>query len=458
MTLKKVKKSNLSIAIVGRPNVGKSTLFNRLIGERKAVVFPVAGTTRDRVEHTLEINDTFVNLVDTGGLMGGKKKNKSEIQESTEVQAKKGIALADIIIFLVDASQGMTTEDQEVAKILRVSKRNVILVANKCDNQAFEQNTYEFFKLGFGEPLKISAIHRSGIDGLGEEIAIHMKKIKKPKKTARTIKKEADPKTLFVSIIGRPNVGKSSLLNSLLGEDRVVVSDIPGTTRDSTDTEIEYKDHKIVLVDTAGIRRRGKIEQGIENFSFIRTQESIDRSDIVVVLMDATKVATAQDLHVIQMATESRKGVIIGVNKMDLADKEGKESIQRTLGYKCAFIPWAPLHFISAKNKKNIFQIMDSVLEVAKNRTIQIPTHRLNAFLQKTAMKSVPASTGVHKCKFLYGNQISINPPKFYLFFKNAKHLHFSYKRYIENEMRQEFGFYGTPISLTFRENVVKAG
>lgn len=452
MTLQKVKKSNLSIAIVGRPNVGKSTLFNRLIGQRKAVIFPIAGTTRDRLEHTLEINDTEVTLVDTGGLMAGKKKNKSEIQESTEKQAKKGIDLANIIVFLVDASEGLTVEDQAVAKMLRNSKRNIILVANKCDNEALEQNTSDFFKLGLGEPLKISAIHKIGIEDLKEEIAIHMKKIKKPRKVSKPIKKTAE-KTLYVSIIGRPNVGKSSLLNSLLGEERVVVSDVPGTTRDSTDTEIEYKDHKIVLVDTAGIRRRGKIEQGIENFSFMRTQDSIDRSDIVVVLMDATEVAAAQDLHVIQMATESRKGLIIGINKMDLADGEEKESIQRTLGYKCDFIPWAPLHFISAKNKKNIFQIMDSILEVARNREIQIPTPRLNSFLQKTVLKSVPASNGIHKCKFLYGNQVSINPPKFYLFFKNAKHLHFSYKRYIENSLRQEFGFYGTPISLTFREN-----
>lgn len=453
MTLKKIKKTNVSIAIVGRPNVGKSTLFNRLIGERKAVVFPEAGTTRDRIEHQIEINKTLANLVDTGGLMSGKKKNKSEIQESTEKQAKKGIELADIIVFLVDATEGLTPEDQEVARLLRGSKRNVILVANKCDNQKFEQNTFEFFKLGFGEPLMMSAIHNIGLDSLKEELERLVKKIKKPK---IKIKQETDEKKLFVSIIGRPNVGKSSLLNSLLGEERVVVSDVPGTTRDSTDTEIEYKDHKIVLVDTAGIRRRGKIEQGIENFSFIRTQESIDRSDIVIVLMDATEVAAAQDLHVIQMATESRKGLIIGINKMDLADTEQKENIQRILSYKCDFIPWAPLHFISAKNKKNIFQIMDSIIEVAKNREIQIPTSRLNAFMQKTIMKSVPASSGILKCKFFYANQVSINPPKFYLFFKNAKGLHFSYKRYIENEMRKEFGFHGTPISLTFRENSPK--
>jgi len=453
MTLKKIKKTNISIAIVGRPNVGKSTLFNRLIGERKSVVFQEAGTTRDRVEHIIEIGKISVKLVDTGGLMSAKKKNKSEIQESTEKQAKKGIELADIILFLVDASEGLTSEDQDIAKLLRGSKRNVILIANKCDNQKFEQNTYEFFKLGVGEPLMMSVIHKIGITELEEEIERLVKKIKKPKVK---IEKEKNDKSLYVSIIGRPNVGKSSLLNSLLGEERVVVSDVPGTTRDSTDTEIEYKDNKITIVDTAGIRRRGKIEKGIENFSFMRTQESIDRSDIVVVLMDATEVATAQDLHVIQMATEARKGLIIAVNKMDLADTEEKEQIQRTLAYKCDFIPWAPLHFVSAKNKKNIFQIMDSVLEVAKNRETQIPTSRLNAFIQKTILKNVPASTGIIKCKFFYANQVNINPPKFYLFFKNAKHLHFSYKRYIENEMRKEFGFYGTPISLTFRENSSK--
>ncbi|MBT3865148.1 ribosome biogenesis GTPase Der [Candidatus Peregrinibacteria bacterium] len=440
--------SSAAIAIVGRPNVGKSTLFNRLIGSRQAVTAKEAGTTRDRVQHIYNLEGYEVELTDTGGLASGKK---DDLEHDMEKQAKIGIEQSDLIVFVVDTIQSLTAEDFEVANLLRRSKKPVILVANKCDNQNIEENMFNIYELGFGEPVLVSAIHKVGIDILEDTMVANLKKLKIKKKTKAKIKAEEESDNLKISIVGRPNAGKSSLLNGFLGEERVIVSDIPGTTRDSTDTVIEYENEEITLTDTAGLRRRGKIEKGIEKFSSLRCKDSIERSDVSVILLDATEPVTAQDLHIIELILKEKKGLIIAVNKVDLSNENEKEYILRKLRRKCDFIPWAPLVFISAKNKKNIFKILDLALEIKASRETEISTSKINSFLKKTTLKHLPAA-GKSIAKYFYGNQAGTNPPRFMLFFKNAGKLHFSYRRYIENEMRKEFGFEGTPISLTFRE------
>jgi GTPase len=443
--------TNAKIAIVGRPNVGKSTLFNRLIGKRLAVTAKEAGTTRDRVQQTFDINGYETELIDTGGLQIGKKK---DIEADVEKQAQIAIEEADVILFIVDTIESLTSDDFAIADILRRSEKNIILVANKCDHPNIDEKVYNIYELGFGEPIQISAIHKIGIDNLTGEIVANFKELKIKKK--RSKKSAQTQETLNISILGRPNAGKSSLLNSLLGKERVIVSDIPGTTRDTTDTEIEYKNTRIKLIDTAGIRRRGKVQKGIERFSIIRCKDAMERSDISIIVLDAEEPVTAQDLHVIEFALKEKNGIIIAVNKSDLLDGDEKESILRKLKHKCDFLPWASTIFISAKNKKNIFNLLDIALEIKENRTKEISTSKLNNFLQRTILKHLPTSTGRLKSKLFYGNQAGVNPPKFIIFFKNAKKLHFSYKRYIENELRKEFGFDGTPISISFRETTSK--
>lgn len=457
------------ITIVGRPNVGKSTLFNRLIGKRLAVISEEPGTTRDRIQYDMDINGYNVELIDTGGLYTGKKE---DLAAETEKQAKIGIEKANIILFVIDAIEDLTADDLDIASILRKSKKEIILVANKCDNLEIENSIYTLYKLGLGDPIQVSSIHKIGVDTLLNEIAQRLKKLKFKKgassknpprnfsgnsKNSINNSQKQVSKDLKISIVGRPNVGKSSLLNSLLGEERVIVSDIPGTTRDTTNTEINYKDNKITLIDTAGIRKRGRIQRGIEKFSIIRCKEAIIESDVAIILLDATEVATSQDLHVIELVLKERKGVILAINKSDLLKSETeKERILRLLKYKCDFLPWASVVFISAKNKKNIFKLLDLALEIQKTRTTEISTHKLNSFLQKIVTAHTPASTGISKTKLFYGSQTGINPPKFTLFFSHVKYLHFSYKRYLENEMRKEFGMQGTPISITFRESPSK--
>jgi len=284
--------------------VGKSTLFNRLIGKKMAITAEEAGTTRDRVQETFDLDGYTIELIDTGGLQTGKKES---LEIDTEKQAKIGIEMADIVLFLVDTIQNLTSDDFLVADLLRRSNKPTILVANKCDNPKIEDNVYPLYKLGFGDPIQVSSIHKMGLDSLEERMTETLKKLKIKKQKATT----RDENILNLAIIGRPNVGKSSLVNSLIGEERMIVSEIPGTTRDSTDTLIEYKDNKISLIDTAGLRKRGRITRGIEKFSTLRAKESVEKSDVVVVMIDATEPATSQDLHVIEIALKEKKGIIL---------------------------------------------------------------------------------------------------------------------------------------------------
>jgi len=436
---------------VGRPNVGKSTLFNRLIGKRHAVVSDIAGTTRDRISQQFECHDYHTLLIDTGGLESGKQEN---IEADIQTQAKIAIEDADVIVFVIDGSKDLTPDDFAAADILRKSKKPSILIANKCDNQQIiEENVYNLYELGFGEPIKISAIHKMGIEEVKSIIAKNLKELKF--KTG--IKKKEEDRT-NICILGKPNAGKSSLVNALTGSEKTIVSNIPGTTRDAIDTEIEYKENKFNLIDTAGLRRRGKIEKGIERFSAMRCIQAIERSDVVVLLIDGNAGITSQDCHIVQYALEKEKGLMIAINKIDLLDKgeETRKYIIRRLRRKFAFIPWATIIFISAKNKRNTYQILEQSLEIMEERKKRISTAEFNGFMKKTTQKHLPASRKMQKPKFMYGSQVDSQPPKFLLFFKNAANLHFSYPRYLENEIRKEYGFNGTAINISFKSKAYK--
>ncbi len=435
-----------TIAIVGRPNVGKSTLFNRIIGKRQAVVANEAGTTRDRISASLEIDDFRLNLIDTGGIESDKREN---IEADVQAQAKLAINDADLIYFIVDISQELTVDDFAAADILRRSEKPVLIIANKADNPDLNNKAFNFYELGFGEPIMVSAIHKVGIDELQNVTIKEVKKLGfKPVSEKRDENYHAS-----ICFLGKPNAGKSSLVNALIGGEKVIVSEIPGTTRDSTDTELTFQDKRYNLIDTAGLKRPGRTKVGIEKFSAIRSLSSIERSDVVVLLIDGDRGLSKQDLHIAEHALEARKGLVIAVNKLDLIERDERlrDRITNRLMRKFSFVPWAAIIFISAKNKKNIFKIFDLVDEIMIEREKRIPTAELNSFMQKITQKHLPASRKIRKPKFMYASQVDTSPPKFVLFFKNPGDLHFSYPRYLENELRKEYGFNGTCIELKFK-------
>lgn len=439
------------IAIVGRPNVGKSTLFNRLIGKRLAVIATEAGTTRDRIYQNMQMGDYEVTIVDTGGLEYGKKES---IEADMYAQAQLAIQEADIIYFVVDASQPLTVDDYSAADILRKSKKKPILIANKCDNHESEERLTDLYKLGFDKPLEVSAIHNSGIDELIHLTINRIKEIGFKKPTHEITEESEDIKICF---LGKPNVGKSSLVNALLGQNRVIVSDIPGTTRDATHTHITYEDQKFTLIDTAGLRRRGKIEKGIEKFSSLRCFHALDQSDIALLVLDFGEKISKQDMHIAEFILQAKKGVIIVINKIDLAeDEKEKDRYVSMIQKKFVFLPWAPLILVSALNRKNIKKIFDLSKQIMEQRNIRIPTGRLNSFIKKITYKHVPSGTKRIKPKILYVTQSGINPPEFVLFVNDASSFHFSYRRYVENELRKEFGFDGTAVKIVYRNRKEK--
>jgi GTPase len=435
-----------TIAIVGRPNVGKSTLFNRLIGKRHAVVANEAGTTRDRIAHHFRCNGLYTLLVDTGGLEHGDQEN---IEADIQTQAQIAIEDADLILFLTDVSQELTVDDFAAVDILRRTDKPVMLIANKADNIQLEDQAYNLFELGFGEPIKISAIHKHGIEELTSRIEKELKNLGFKGDNAPSI----DQSVTHICILGKPNAGKSSLVNAILNEEKVIVSEIEGTTRDATDTLFTYKDVEYNLIDTAGLKRPGKTKRGVEKFSSLRGIQAAERSDIVVLLIDGHKGITAQDCHIAEHALEHQKGLIITINKIDLLEsgEEMRNKIISKLRRRFAFVPWAPILFISAKNKKNTYQIFELAQKIIHERKKRIKTAEFNTFLQKITQKHLPASRKIRKPKFFYGSQVDISPPKFLLFFRNAADLHFSYPRYLENEIRKEYGFNGTSINLRFK-------
>ena len=448
------------IAIVGRPNVGKSTLFNRLIGKRYAVVAKEAGTTRDRITQKFKLHGNEILLVDTGGVQHGELEN---IEAKVQLQAKHAIEEADLILFVVDISQELTADDFSAADTLRKSKKPIILAANKSDNKSLEENVYNFYELGFGDPMQISAIHTMGIEKLKDKIFSTLK-VFAPRTSLTTspafggvseIEIKNDSANPNICILGKPNVGKSSLVNALLGSEKVIVSEIPGTTRDIVDIEITYNDKTYNLIDTAGLKKPGQIKRGIEKFSSIRCLGAITKSDVVVLLIDSQTGITNQDCHIAQKVLENKKGLILAVNKTDLIEsEEEKDRMLMRLKRKFEFVPWAPVVLISAKDKENIFEIFSLTEKILIEQNKRISTNELNSFLQKITRKHLPASAKFKKPKFLYATQVETSPPKFVLFFKHPENLHFSYPRYLENEIRKEYGFIGTAINLKFKGKV----
>jgi len=430
------------IALIGRPNTGKSTLFNRIIGKKHAIIANEAGTTRDRVYMHTNIGKNRVILVDTGGLSFN-----DEIDFETEIKAqtKLAIAEADLILFVTDSSQPLTASDQEAAILLRKTNKPVIIVANKSDHSAAQSHINELYALGFSEPIAISAIHNTGIADLETNILKHLPKMTKAE--------PENPNKIKIGFIGKPNVGKSSLVNKLLGREQVMVSDVSGTTRDSTYIDFTYNDQEYTFVDTAGIRRRGK-RTGIEKFSVMRTIRPIESIDIALLIIDGTEGLVKQDMHVSEYILEAHKGLIIIVNKADQIKPEEKNRLLRYLQAKMQYAYWAPVIFTSAKTGSNITKILEVAKEAFEQQQQHINTSELNLYIKKATLKQPPQSHAIQKPKILFVTQAASKPPTFVFFCKNAENMHFSYKRYLENQIRERYSFTGSSIKLIFRDNV----
>ncbi len=457
------------VAIVGRPNVGKSTFFNRMLGERVAIVENLPGTTRDRIYGDTDWNGREFTLIDTGGLeLGpdipvgqvGLDGQPGDIMKRVQAQAELAIEEADVIVFMVDARSGITAADEEVADMLRRTKKPVILAANKADNARLRQDAVEFYSLGIGEPIVLSSIQGTGTGDLLDLIVDAL--------PPEEEKPEEEEEITRIAIIGRPNVGKSSLLNAILGFQRSIVSEVPGTTRDAIDSEFEYKGKKLVLIDTAGIRRRGRVGPGVEKYSVLRATRAVDRCDVALLVVDASEGLAAQDTHIAGEIQEKTKGVVVIVNKWDLAQaqrreaREGKEprpdeEIESAERYRkiiaegLKFIPYAPIVFASAKTGYHVQSLLDTVLNIAEMRYLRVPTSRLNEVVQEAVRRHNPTVFRGKVLKIYYATQTRVNPPTFVFFVNDPQAVHFSYERYLENQLRTAFSFRGTGIRLQFR-------
>ncbi len=434
------------VAIVGRPNVGKSTLFNRLIGERRAIVEDEPGTTRDRVYGTTDWGGVEFTVIDTGGLQDDREveaETSAQIAHATRNQAHLAIGEADVIVFMVDAKSGLNAGDREVADLLRRADKPTILVANKAENTERRDSAYEFYELGLGDPIAISSYHGSGTGDLLDRVVEALPEAE--------IEEESEGPA--IAIVGRPNVGKSRLLNALLGQERSIVSDVPGTTRDSHDTVLMWAGQPVTLIDTAGIRRRGRIDRGIEQYSVLRSMRAIDRADVVLLVIDATEGFTAQDLHIAGYISEQKKGVVVVVNKWDLIEKESTtmDEYRQQAREALDFMPYASLVFVSAKLGQRVQQVIDTALSVVAERHKRVPTAALNKMLKDAVAAHPPPSRPGKWLKFFYATQADVSPPTFIIFMNDPTQIHFSYRRYLENKLREMFGFNGTAIRMSFR-------
>lgn len=429
------------VAIVGRPNVGKSTLFNRLIGERRAVTHELPGTTRDRLYGKADWNGREFSLVDTGGIGVGLA---DALLPEVIGQAEEAIREADVIIFLVDAQGGATAADLEVAELLRRANKPVVLAANKVENRRSELASNEFYQLGLGDPLPLSALQGLGTGDLLDAISERL--------PALEAQAAESTEAVSIAIVGRPNVGKSSLLNAIAGERRSIVDDRPGTTRDSVDTLVQHEGQSILLIDTAGIRRRGRIEQGVEKFSVLRAMRSIERADVAALLIDAVEGITAQDTHLAGYTEEAGKGLIVAVNKWDLIEKDGHTADDFTAQLRRAldFVPYAPTAFISALTGQRVRKVLDLSLEIQNERRKRVATAALNNLVHEVSAAHRVSLRG-RPLKFFYAAQVEIAPPTFVFFVNDPAMVHFSYRRYLENKLRAAFGFNGTAIRLVFK-------
>ncbi len=444
-------KQKALIALVGRPNVGKSTLFNRIVGRRMAVVSDMAGTTRDRLYAESEWNGVAFTLVDTGGIEVTQGWHTEPLSEDSarflpmiRHQASTAIQDADVIIQVVDGGKGITAADQEVADILRRSKKPIMIAANKLESIKLWDTAYEFYELALGEVFPISALHGSGTGDLLDAVVHAIPQVEPA---------DAEDEAIKIAILGRPNAGKSTLLNKLIGEERAIVSPIAGTTRDATDTQLKWHGQAFTLIDTAGIRRRGKIDPGIEKYSVLRAIKALQRADIALLLIDAVEGITAQDAHIAGMLAEESSGVIVLVNKWDAVEKDTFtiNDFEALIRQELNFLPYAPLLFISAKTGQRVNKILPTVLEVNEARYQRVPTAALNKMLRDAVTKHPPPSKGGKRVKFFYATQPSVAPPLFVFFVNKPEWVNFSYRRFLENRLRETFPYPGSPIRLVFR-------
>ena len=434
------------VAIVGRPNVGKSTLFNVLAGEKISIVQDTPGVTRDRIYADINWLDYNFTLIDTGGI---EPESDNIILKSMREQAEIAIETADVILFMTDVRQGMVDDDAKVADMLRRSKKPIVLVVNKVDSfEKFMPDVYEFYNLGLGDPHPISGSSRLGIGDMLDEVVSHFNE---------SAKDDTEDERPRIAIIGKPNVGKSSIINKLLGEDRVIVSDIAGTTRDAVDTEIVRNGREYVFIDTAGLRRKSKIKEDIERYSIIRTVSAVERCNVAVLVIDATEGITDQDAKIAGIAHDRGKGMIIAVNKWDAIEKNDKTIYKFTeeIRNKLSYMPYAELLFISAQTGQRLPKLfeIDAVIE---NHSLRIATGVLNEIMSEAVAMQQPPSDKGKRLKLYYITQVSVKPPTFVIFVNDKELMHFSYTRYIENRIRESFGFRGTPLKFIIRERKEK--
>ncbi|HUV43467.1 MAG TPA: ribosome biogenesis GTPase Der [Dehalococcoidales bacterium] len=426
------------VAIVGRQNVGKSTLLNRLAGRRIAIVEDLPGTTRDRVVADITWQDNVFTLVDTGGLVTDPD---TSVGQRVREQVELAVAEADAIIFLVDVRDGVTPSDLEVADLVRRASKPVVLAANKADNDRLETHAVEFHELGLGEPLAVSAHHARGtaelLDRLGALLPL--------------VEVEAEQDIMKVAIVGRPNVGKSMLLNALLGSERAIVDDTPGTTRDAIDTLLDFEGESVLLIDTAGIRRRGRLGVGIERYSVMRALRAIDRADVALLVMDATELPVAQDMHIAGYVLQAVKGIILVVNKWDLIADKNKAEWDRYLKSQFKFMAYAPVLYTSAQFGQGVGEVLPQARQVYRERLKRLTTSEVNNVIQEAVAAHILPRKGRKHLNVLHVTQAEVNPPTFVFFVNDARIVHFSYRRYLENKLRQAFGFTGTPLRLVFR-------
>lgn len=430
------------VAIVGRPNVGKSTLFNKLAGKRIAIVDDTPGVTRDRIYAEAEWLNRKFTIIDTGGI---EPESSDIIISQMKRQAQMAIEMADVIMFIVDGKQGLADSDNEVAQMLRKSRKPIVLVVNKIDRNALEENIYEFYNLGIGTPMAISSTQALGLGDMLDEVV---------EKFPNNDDDGEEDEYIRMAIVGRPNVGKSSLINKMLGEEKHIVSNIPGTTRDAVDSYIEKEEGKFILVDTAGLRRKSKIKEQIERYSAVRTLAAIENADVCVLMVDATEGVAEQDERIIGYAHEQNKAILIIVNKWDLVEKDDKtmNKFKNEISQKLSFLSYAPFLFISAKTGQRVHKILATAKECYNNYTKRIKTGLLNDIISKAVMMKEPPIVGLSRLKIYYVTQVGIKPPTFVFFVNNPDLLHFSYRRYLENQLRGSFDFGGTGIKFEFRE------
>ena len=435
------------VAIVGRPNVGESTLFNVLAGEKISIVQDTPGVTRDRIYADINWLDYNFTLIDTGGI---EPESDNIILKSMREQAEIAIETADVILFMTDVRQGMVDDDAKVADMLRRSKKPIVLVVNKVDSfEKFMPDVYEFYNLGLGDPHPISGSSRLGIGDMLDEVVSHFNE---------SAKDDTEDERPRIAIIGKPNVGKSSIINKLLGEDRVIVSDIAGTTRDAVDTEIVRNGREYVFIDTAGLRRKSKIKEDIERYSIIRTVSAVERCNVAVLVIDATEGITDQDAKIAGIAHDRGKGMIIAVNKWDAIEKNDKTIYKFTeeIRNKLSYMPYAELLFISAQTGQRLPKLFETIDAVIENHSLRIATGVLNEIMSEAVAMQQPPSDKGKRLKLYYITQVSVKPPTFVIFVNDKELMHFSYTRYIENRIRESFGFRGTPLKFIIRERKEK--